>query len=117
MTASHEQSCRIRVTSHFAAVLLLLLFVLNCSGLGDWCKRHWCNFSKFRKMEASPLPLLPQITGVTYKHTHTHTHTHTRTQVNTYTYTQIHNLEGAFFVYIFHRQMFVDCSKVHSSYS
>ena len=28
----------------------------------------------------------------------------------------IYNLEGVFFVYFFQRQMFKDCSKVHSSY-
>ena len=118
MAASYEQSCRIRVTSHFAAVLLLLLFVLNCRTLGDWCKKRWCNFSKFRKMEVSPLPppKIQEQRTQTHTHTHTHTehthtqsththrahtHTHTYTHTNRYTYAHIHNLEGAFFVYFF----------------
>ena len=116
MTASYEQSCRIRVTSHFAAVLLLLLFVLNCSGLGDWCKRRWCNFSKFRKMEASPLPPLPQITGATYKHTytHAHTHTHTHTHTNKHIYIHTNSQFGRNFFCVFFSQTNV-CGLLKSS--
>ena len=91
MAASYEQSCRIRVTSHLAAVLLLLLFVLNCRRLGDWCKRRWCNFSNFRKKEVSPLPppkiQEPRKRARTHTHTHTRTHARTHTQINTYTHT------------------------------
>ena len=91
MTASYEQSCRIRVTSHLAAVLLLLLFVLNCRRLGDWCKRRWCNFSNFRKKEVSPLPppkiQEPRKRAHTHTHTHAHTHTHTNKLIYTHTFT------------------------------
>ena len=83
MAAFHEQSCRIRVTSYFAAVLLLLL-VLNCRGLGDLCKRRWFNFSKFRKMEVSPLPSPKIQKQRTHTHIHTHTHTHTHIHIHTF---------------------------------
>ena len=72
--------------SHFAAVLLLLRFVLNCRGLGDWCKRRWFNFSKFRKMEVSPLPSPKTQKQRTHTRTHTHTHTHARTHTDTHTF-------------------------------
>ena len=90
MAASYEQSCRIRVTSHLAAVLLLLLFVLNCRRFGDWCKRRWCNFSNFRKKEVSPLPppkiQEPRKRARTHTHTHTHARTHTHTNKHIYTH-------------------------------
>ena len=116
MTASYEQSCRIRVTSHLAAVLLLLLFVLNCRRLGDWCKRRWCNFSNFRKKEVSPLPppktQEPRKRARAHTHTYTHTRTHAHTQINTYTHT--HSQCGRSIFCVFFSQTIV-CGLLKSS--
>ena len=103
MAASYEQSSRIRETSHFDPVLLLLLFVLNCRGLGDCCKRRAGKTSQNSEKGRFPRSR-PQKTGATYTHTNTHRHIHTSKHTYMHTRTRTHSQFGRSIFCVFFSQ-------------